>query len=52
VRLEGLGELKNSTSSALEPATFRLVAWSLNHLRYQYNNFNISAFVLPAAQFL
>jgi hypothetical protein len=26
VRLEGLGQLKKSTSSGLEPATFRLVA--------------------------
>jgi hypothetical protein len=25
VRLEGLGQLKKSTSSGLEPATFRLV---------------------------
>jgi hypothetical protein len=34
VRLEGLGELKKSTSSGLEPATFRLVGWCLNELRY------------------
>jgi hypothetical protein len=34
VRLEGLGQLKNSTSSELEPATFRLVARCLNQLRY------------------
>jgi hypothetical protein len=27
VRLEGLGKLKNSTSSGPEPAIFRLVAW-------------------------
>jgi hypothetical protein len=26
VRLKGLGQLKNSTSSGLEPATFRVVA--------------------------
>jgi hypothetical protein len=36
VRLERLGQLKNSvTSSELEPATFRLVAWRLNQLRYR-----------------
>jgi hypothetical protein len=35
VRLEGLGQLKDPiTSSGLEPATFRLVAWFLNQLRY------------------
>jgi hypothetical protein len=31
VRQEGLGKLKNVTSSGLEPATFRLVAQYLNH---------------------
>jgi hypothetical protein len=37
VRLEGLGKLKKkkSTSSRLEPATFRLVAYCLNQLRYR-----------------
>jgi hypothetical protein len=35
VRLEGLGQLKNPmTSSGIEPATFRLVAYCLNQLRY------------------
>jgi hypothetical protein len=36
MRLEGLGQLKNAmTSSGLEPATFRLVAYYLNKLRYR-----------------
>jgi hypothetical protein len=36
VWLEGLGELKNlMTSSGIEPATFQLVAWLLNQLRYR-----------------
>jgi hypothetical protein len=34
VWLEGLGKLKESTSLGLEPATFRLVAYCLNQLRY------------------
>jgi hypothetical protein len=34
VRLEGLGKLKKSTSSGLDPATFRLVAECLNQLCY------------------
>jgi hypothetical protein len=36
VRLEGLGQLKNPiTSSEIEPATFQLVAYCLNQLRYR-----------------
>jgi hypothetical protein len=35
VRLEGLDKLKNSTSFGLEPATFRLVTYYLNQLRYR-----------------
>jgi hypothetical protein len=35
VRLGGLGKLKKSTSSGLEPATFRLVTQCLNQLRYR-----------------
>jgi hypothetical protein len=31
VRPEGLGQFKKSTSSGLEPPTFRLAAWCLNH---------------------
>jgi hypothetical protein len=40
VRLEGLGKLKKnkSTSSGLGPATFRLVAWCLNQLRYRVHH--------------
>jgi hypothetical protein len=36
MRLEGLGQLKKkeSTSSELDSATFRLVAYCLNQLRY------------------
>jgi hypothetical protein len=35
VWLEGLGQLKYSmTSSGIEPATFRLIAYCLNQLRY------------------
>jgi hypothetical protein len=35
VRLEGLGQLKNTmTSSGIVPATFRLVAYCLNQLYY------------------
>jgi hypothetical protein len=35
VRTKGLGQLKKSTSSGLDPATFRLVAQCLNQLRYR-----------------
>jgi hypothetical protein len=35
MRLEGLGKLKKSTTSGLEPATFRLVAEYLNELSYR-----------------
>jgi hypothetical protein len=35
LRLEELGKLKKSTSSELDPATFRLVAQCLNQLRYR-----------------
>jgi hypothetical protein len=36
LRLEGLLELENlMTSSGIEPATFRLVAWCLSQLRYR-----------------
>jgi hypothetical protein len=36
MRLEGLGQLNNPmTSSGIEPSTFRLVAQSLNQLRYR-----------------
>jgi hypothetical protein len=33
--LEGLGKLKNSPQSGLEPATFRLVAQCRNQSRYR-----------------
>jgi hypothetical protein len=36
LRLEELGQLKNSmTSSGIGPATFQLVAYCLNQLRYR-----------------
>jgi hypothetical protein len=36
MRLEGLGQLKNPVISlGIEPATFRLVAYCLNQLRYR-----------------
>jgi hypothetical protein len=35
VQLEGLGQLKKSTSLGLEPATFRFVAECLNQQRYR-----------------
>jgi hypothetical protein len=39
VRLQGLGQLKNPIdSSRIEPATFRLVAWSLDQLRYRVSH--------------
>jgi hypothetical protein len=34
VQLEGLGELKKSTTLGLSPVTFWLVAQCLNQLRY------------------
>jgi hypothetical protein len=39
MQLEGLGQLKKSTPSVLDPATFRLVAWYLNQLRYRAPSF-------------
>jgi hypothetical protein len=45
VRLEGLGQLKKkSTSSGPEPATFRLVAWCLNQLRYRVPPYALKLF--------
>jgi hypothetical protein len=35
MRLEVLSKLKKSTSSGIDPATFRLVAQCLNQLRYR-----------------
>jgi hypothetical protein len=35
VQLEGLAQLKKSTSSGLESATLRLIAYFLNQLRYR-----------------
>jgi transposase len=35
MQLEGLGKLKKSTSSRLDPATSRLVTQCLNQLRYR-----------------
>jgi hypothetical protein len=38
MRLEGLGQLENPmTSSGIEPATFRFVAYCLDQLRYRVN---------------
>jgi hypothetical protein len=43
VWLEGLGQLKNPmTSSGIETATFRIVAYCLNQLRYRIRNKNAS----------
>jgi hypothetical protein len=48
VRLEGLGQLKNPmTSSEIEPATFRLVAYCLNQLRYHVSTSGRHDFFLP-----
>jgi hypothetical protein len=44
VRLEGLGQLKKSTSSGFEPATFRLVA-----CLYIYS-FNMNVFVTASGE--
>jgi hypothetical protein len=55
VRPEGLGKLKQFTSSGLEPATFRLAAYSLNHyatdvgkigMEDQYENIHLGGFCL------
>jgi hypothetical protein len=35
MRLEELGQLKNTMTSGIEPATFRLVAQCLNQLLYR-----------------
>jgi hypothetical protein len=40
VRLEGLGQLKKSTSSGLEPVTFRLLAQCHNNSSSSNNNNN------------
>jgi hypothetical protein len=51
VRLEGLGELKNRmTSSGIEPATFRLVAWCLNQLYYYIYVFSIHSTDIDGTQ--
>jgi hypothetical protein len=50
MRLEGLGQFKNPvTSLGTEPATFRLVAYCLNELRYLVppNNLVPWPFVCP-----
>jgi hypothetical protein len=39
VRQEGLGQLNNTMTSRIEPATFRFVAWCLNQLRYHVSPF-------------
>jgi hypothetical protein len=45
VRLKGLGQLKNPmTSSGIEPATFRLIAYCLNQLRYGVPPYSVSSY--------
>jgi hypothetical protein len=51
VLLEGLGKLKKfKTSSGIEPATFWLVAYCVNHLRYPV--FHIKTYVILRIELL
>jgi hypothetical protein len=42
MRLEGIGKLKNSMSLyGIEPATFRIIPYYLNQLRYRMPHFDV-----------
>jgi hypothetical protein len=45
VRLEGLGQLKNTMTSGIEPATFRLVAYENGFQRLE-SNFYCSEYII------
>jgi hypothetical protein len=48
VWLEGLGQLKNPMTSELDAATFRLVAYCLNQLRYRVAPSDLGTSQIPS----